>query len=200
MITQECRDNLDSSLTPRLLNLTLESVSVFYRQAYRGIPQGSRFVGRVLAEIRNSKVQATQGLGSDRELRNTLHHVWWMVLPGIGYILEGVLAWPCILWGDRVIGILGKYELRNPTLTVPSRFLLYRLILLVSEYITTCLRYGICVALVIAIQPILTQRTSNRTTHWSVGSPPDATTVQQDRSRFTSHEGEFTNAQELTNF
>jgi hypothetical protein len=92
MITQECRDNLDSSLTPRLLNLTLESVSVFYRQAYRGIPQGSRFVGRVLAEIRNSKVQATQGLGSDRELRNTLHHVWWMVLPGIGYILEGVLA------------------------------------------------------------------------------------------------------------
>jgi hypothetical protein len=55
-------------------------------------------------------------------------------------------------------------------------------------------------ALVIAIQPILTQRTSNGTTHWSVGSPPDATTVQQDRSRFTSHEGEFTNAQQLTNF
>jgi hypothetical protein len=47
-------------------------------------------------------------------------------------------------------------------------------------------------ALVIAIQPILTQYTSNGTTHWSDGSLPDATTVQQDRSRFTSHEGEFT--------
>jgi hypothetical protein len=50
------------------------------------------------------------------------------------------------------------------------------------------------------IQPILTQRTSNGTTHWSIGSPPDATTVQQDRSRFTSHEGEFTAAQLLINF
>jgi hypothetical protein len=39
-----------------------------------------------------------------------------------------------------------------------------------------------------------------RTTHWSVGSPPDATTVQQDRSRFTSHEGEFTITQQLPNF
>jgi hypothetical protein len=37
-------------------------------------------------------------------------------------------------------------------------------------------------ALVIAIQQILTQRTSNGTTHWSVGSPPDTTTVQQDRA------------------
>jgi hypothetical protein len=55
-------------------------------------------------------------------------------------------------------------------------------------------------ALVIAIQPILTQRTSNGTTHWSVGSPPDATTVQQDRSKFTSHEGEFTIVQQLINF
>jgi hypothetical protein len=55
-------------------------------------------------------------------------------------------------------------------------------------------------ALAIAIQPILTQRTSNGTTHWSVGSPPDATTVQQDRSRFTSHEGEFTITQQLINF
>jgi hypothetical protein len=50
------------------------------------------------------------------------------------------------------------------------------------------------------MQPILIQRTSNGTTHWSVGSPPDATTVQQDRSRFTSHEGEFTVAQQLINF
>jgi hypothetical protein len=32
--------------------------------------------------------------------------------------------------------------------------------------------------------------TSNETTHWSVGSPPDSTTVTQDRRRFTSHEGE----------
>jgi hypothetical protein len=55
-------------------------------------------------------------------------------------------------------------------------------------------------ALVIAMQPILTQRTSNGTTLWCVGSPPDATTVQQDRSRFTSHEGEFTVAQQLINF
>jgi hypothetical protein len=44
------------------------------------------------------------------------------------------------------------------------------------------------------------QRTSDGTTHWSVGSPPDTTTVQQDRSRFTSHEGEFTITQQLTNF
>jgi hypothetical protein len=55
------------------------------------------------------------------------------------------------------------------------------------------LNYSGSSVLVIAIQPILTQRTSNGTTHWSVGSPPDATTVQQDRSRFTSHEGEFYN-------
>jgi hypothetical protein len=62
-----------------------------------------------------------------------------------------------------------------------------------------CLNYSDSSALVIAIQTILTQRTSNGTTHWSVGSPPDATMVQQDRSRFTSHEGEFTVAQQLIN-
>jgi hypothetical protein len=55
-------------------------------------------------------------------------------------------------------------------------------------------------ALAIAIQPIITQRTSNGTTHWSIGSPPDTTTVQQDRSRFTSHEGEFTITAQLLNF
>jgi hypothetical protein len=55
-------------------------------------------------------------------------------------------------------------------------------------------------ALVISLQQILTQRTSNRITHWSIGSPPNTTTVQQDRSRFTSHEGEFTIAPQLTNF
>jgi hypothetical protein len=55
-------------------------------------------------------------------------------------------------------------------------------------------------ALVIAIQTILTQRTSNGTIHWSVGSPPDTTTVQQDQSRFTSHEGEFTITPQLINF
>jgi hypothetical protein len=54
------------------------------------------------------------------------------------------------------------------------------------------LNYSGSNALVIAVQPILTQRTSNGTIHWSVGSPPDTTTVQQNRSRFTSHEGEFT--------
>jgi hypothetical protein len=54
------------------------------------------------------------------------------------------------------------------------------------------LNYSGSSVLVIAIQPILTQRTSNGTTHWSVGSPPDTTTVQQDQSRFTSHEEEFT--------
>jgi hypothetical protein len=41
------------------------------------------------------------------------------------------------------------------------------------------LNYSDSSALVIAIQPILTQRTSNGTTHWFVGSPPDTTTVQQ---------------------
>jgi hypothetical protein len=44
------------------------------------------------------------------------------------------------------------------------------------------LNYSGSSALVIAIQPILTHRTSNGTTHRSVGSPPDATTVQQDRA------------------
>jgi hypothetical protein len=62
------------------------------------------------------------------------------------------------------------------------------------------LNYSSSSALVIAIQAILTQRTANRTIHWSVGSPPDTTTVQQDRCRFTSHEVEFTIAQQLTNF
>jgi hypothetical protein len=42
------------------------------------------------------------------------------------------------------------------------------------------LNYSSSSTLVIAIQLILTQRTSNGTTRWSVGSPPDATTVQQD--------------------
>jgi hypothetical protein len=61
------------------------------------------------------------------------------------------------------------------------------------------LNYSGSSALVISTQAILTQRTSDGTIHWSVGSPPDATTVQQDRGRFTSHEGEFTVAQ-LINF
>jgi hypothetical protein len=55
-------------------------------------------------------------------------------------------------------------------------------------------------ALVITTQGILTQRTSNGTIHWSVGSPPDSTTVTQDRGRFTSHEGEFTIVHQLTHF
>jgi hypothetical protein len=62
------------------------------------------------------------------------------------------------------------------------------------------LNYSGSSALVIAIRTILTQRTSIGTTHWSVGSLPDTTTVQQDRSRFTSHESEFTITQQLTNF
>jgi hypothetical protein len=62
------------------------------------------------------------------------------------------------------------------------------------------LNYSGSSALVIAIQPILTQLTSNGITHWSAWSPPDTTTVQQDRSRFTSHEGEFTITAQLINF
>jgi hypothetical protein len=54
------------------------------------------------------------------------------------------------------------------------------------------LNYSGSSALMITIQLKLTQRTSNGTIFWSVASPPDTTTVQQDRSRFTSHEGEFT--------
>jgi hypothetical protein len=63
-----------------------------------------------------------------------------------------------------------------------------------------CLNYSGSSALVIIIQAILTQRTSNGTTHWSVESPPDSTAVTQDRGRFTSHEGEFTITPQLTNF
>jgi hypothetical protein len=44
------------------------------------------------------------------------------------------------------------------------------------------------------------QSTSNSVTHWSVGSPPDTTTVQQDRSRFTWHEGDFTTTVQLITF
>jgi hypothetical protein len=62
------------------------------------------------------------------------------------------------------------------------------------------LNYSGSSALVIAIQTIITQRTSNETIRWSVGSPPDTTTIQQDRSRFTSHEGEFTITVQLINF
>jgi hypothetical protein len=63
-----------------------------------------------------------------------------------------------------------------------------------------CLNYSGSNALVIAIQAILTQRASNGTTYWSVESPPNTTTVQQDQNRFTSHEGEFTITPQLTNF
>jgi hypothetical protein len=52
----------------------------------------------------------------------------------------------------------------------------------------------------IAVQPQSDQRTSNGTILWSVGSPPDTTTVQQDRSRFTSHEGEFTSRNSSSTF
>jgi hypothetical protein len=62
------------------------------------------------------------------------------------------------------------------------------------------LNYSGSSELAITMQAILTQRTSNGTTHWSVGSPPDTTMVQQDQSRFTSHEGEFTITPQLTNF
>jgi hypothetical protein len=55
-------------------------------------------------------------------------------------------------------------------------------------------------ALLIAVQPQSDQRTSNGTILWSVGSPPDTTTVQQDRSRFTSHEGEFTSRNSSSTF
>jgi hypothetical protein len=54
------------------------------------------------------------------------------------------------------------------------------------------LNYSGSSALMIAMQLALTQRTSNGTIHGSVRSPPDTTAVQQDRSRFTSYEGEFT--------
>jgi hypothetical protein len=52
------------------------------------------------------------------------------------------------------------------------------------------LNYSGSSAQTIAIQATGSQRTSNGTTHWSVGSPPDSTMVTQDRRRFTSHEGE----------
>jgi hypothetical protein len=52
----------------------------------------------------------------------------------------------------------------------------------------------------ITVQLQSAQRTSNGTISWSVGSPPDTTTVQQDRSRFTSHEGEFTSQNSSSTF
>jgi hypothetical protein len=62
------------------------------------------------------------------------------------------------------------------------------------------LNYSGSSALMIAVQPQSAQRTSNGTIPWSVGSPPDSTTVQQDRSRFTSHEGEFTSQNSSSTF
>jgi hypothetical protein len=62
------------------------------------------------------------------------------------------------------------------------------------------LNYSSSSALVIAKEPMLTQHTSNGTTHWSVGSLPDTTMFQQDRSRFTSYEGEFTITAQFINF
>jgi hypothetical protein len=47
---------------------------------------------------------------------------------------------------------------------------------------------------------VIKPRTSNGTILWSVGSLPDTTTVQQDRSRFTSHEGEFTSQKSSSTF
>jgi hypothetical protein len=52
----------------------------------------------------------------------------------------------------------------------------------------------------IAVQLQSAQRTSNGIIPWSVGSPPDTTTVQQDRSRFTLHEGEFTSQNSSSTF
>jgi hypothetical protein len=62
------------------------------------------------------------------------------------------------------------------------------------------LNYSGSSALMTAMQLALIQRTSNRTIHWSVGSPPDTTTVQHDWSRFTSHEGEFTSQNSSSTF
>jgi hypothetical protein len=47
------------------------------------------------------------------------------------------------------------------------------------------LNYSGSSALMIAVHLQSAQRTSNGTIPWSVGSPPDTTTVQQDRGRFT---------------
>jgi hypothetical protein len=62
------------------------------------------------------------------------------------------------------------------------------------------LNYSGSSALMIAAQLQSAQRTSNGTIPWSVGSPPDTITVQQDRSRFTSHEGEFTSQNSSSTF
>jgi hypothetical protein len=52
------------------------------------------------------------------------------------------------------------------------------------------LNYSGSSALIVARQAIEAQRTSKGITHWSVGLPPDSTTVTQDRRRFTSYEDE----------
>jgi hypothetical protein len=62
------------------------------------------------------------------------------------------------------------------------------------------LNYSGSSALMITAQLRSAQRTSNGTIPWSVGSLPDTTTVQQDRSRFTSHEGEFTSQNSSSTF
>jgi hypothetical protein len=62
------------------------------------------------------------------------------------------------------------------------------------------LNYSGSRALMLTMHLLSAQRTSNGIIHWSVGSSPDTTTVQQDRSRLTSHKGEFTITEQLINF
>jgi hypothetical protein len=61
------------------------------------------------------------------------------------------------------------------------------------------LNYSGLSALIIAIQPITTQRTSNRNNPLVYRVSARYTMVQQDRSRFTSPEGEFTITVQLIN-
>jgi hypothetical protein len=66
----------------------------------------------------------------------------------------------------------------------------YHHISMAEEVWQNRLNYSGSSVLVVTRQATEAQRTSNGTTHWSVGSPSDSTTVTQDRCRFTSHEDE----------
>ena len=77
-----------------------------------------------VVEIRNSKVQATQGLDKlGRELRNILHLIWWFVFSMIAVSrlwFGGSLYPPLYTLGDIVN--LPQYKPRNPLPRLSEQF------------------------------------------------------------------------------
>jgi hypothetical protein len=96
-------------------------VSVFSHQAYRGIPQGSRFVGRLLPRSEDHEGASNIRF---RQVRAAICVIPYVLYGGLYCLtcrlmcivpLERVPAHPYILLGDKIACILVQYELRSPT-------------------------------------------------------------------------------------